>query len=197
MLAIIDIVDEMDSTYTENAFISEFLVSAALVSEDIPIPKSYKKAINDPTYGKLWKDAIEEEIRSLTANHTWEEVFPPKDTNLISSKWVFTIKSKPDGSFDRFKARLVAKGFTQRLGTDYQETFAPTVQMATFRAFLAICAVEDLELVHFDVKNAFTEASPEGVNVKPGNALKVLRSLYGLKQAARDWNQLLKSKILS
>lgn len=99
----------------------------------------------------------------------------------------------------------MAKGFTQRFGCDYEDTFAPTAQMVTLRAFLAICAVKDLELAHFDIKNAFTEASPdaslflrapEGVDVKPGNALKVLRSLYGLKQAARDWNQLLKKKIL-
>ncbi|KAI0991844.1 hypothetical protein K3495_g16343, partial [Podosphaera aphanis] len=77
--------------------------------------------------------------------------------------------------------------------------------MGTLRAFLAITAVENLELSHFDVKNAFTEASPdellflrapEGINVKPGHALRVKRSLYGLKQAARDWNQLFKSKLL-
>ena len=50
-----------------------------------------------------------------------------------------------------------------------------------------------------DVKNAFTESHlkekiylspPKGVKVKKGYALRVLRSLYGLKQAARDWNNL-------
>lgn len=30
---------------------------------------------------------------------------------------------------------------------------------------------------------------PPGVDVKPGHAFHILRSLYGLKQAARDWNQ--------
>jgi hypothetical protein len=29
---------------------------------------------------------------------------------------------------------------------------------------------------------------PLGVLINPGLALKVLRSLYGLKQATRDWN---------
>ncbi|KAI1007897.1 hypothetical protein K3495_g334 [Podosphaera aphanis] len=81
--------------------------------------------------------------------------------------------------------------------------------MATLRAFLAICVAEDLELFHFDIKNAFTEASPEaspdgslflrapeGIQVKPGRGWKVIRSLYGLKRAAQDRNQLLKKNLL-
>lgn len=67
--------------------------------------------------------------------------------------------------------------------------------MATLKALLTICAVKDLEIAHFDIKNALIEASPEeslylgapeGIIVKPVNALKLLKSLYGLKQAARD-----------
>jgi hypothetical protein len=67
--------------------------------------------------------------------------------------------------------------------------------MATFRTFLALVTAEDLECRVFDIKNAFTESeikediylkAPQGVHVKKGNVLKVLRSLYGLKQSARD-----------
>jgi hypothetical protein len=55
--------------------------------------------------------------------------------------------------------------------------------------------MEDLECYAVDVNNAFTElmlkeeiyiAAPLGVDVPLGYVLKVLRSLYGLKQAARD-----------
>jgi hypothetical protein len=38
-------------------------------------------------------------------------------------------------------------------------------------------------------------APPKGVNVKQGHILKALRSLYRLKQAGRDWNLLLQSKL--
>lgn len=41
MLAIIDLMDETDDS-SENAFLSEILVSAALICKDIPIPRSYK-----------------------------------------------------------------------------------------------------------------------------------------------------------
>lgn len=37
---------------------------------------------------------------------------------------------------------------------------------------------------------------PHGVNVTKGKSLRVMRSLYGLKQSARDWNLLLRSEIL-
>ena len=129
----------------------------------------------------------------------------PKGQQPVDNKWVFTVKWNLDGTLERFKARLVGRGFSQQYGVNYTETFAPTVQMTTLRAFLSVVAAEDLECRYYDIKNAFTEASmqedvfmkaPEGVQVKKGCVLKILRSLYGLKQSARDWNQLLKSMML-
>ena len=49
-----------------------------------------------------------------------------------------------------------------------------------------------------DVNNAFTElilkediymAPSSGVDISPDKAFQVLRSLYGLKQAAWDWHE--------
>jgi Reverse transcriptase (RNA-dependent DNA polymerase) len=70
------------------------------------------------------------------------------------------------------------------------------MRMDSLRVLLAIVAVEDLECHQVDVNNAFTEskmnetiyiAPLEGVSIPKGTALRVLKSLYGLKQAARDW----------
>ena len=171
----------------------------------ISIPRTYKEAINDKRYGPKWKQAVIEEIKSLIANGTWEEYVLPKGANLVSTKWVFAIKLNPDGSIERFKARLVARGFSQQHGIDYNETFAPTVRMDSLRLFLAMVAKNDFECHHFDIKNAYTEsklkeqiflAPPQGVAVKKGKVLHALRSLYGLKQAGRDWNLLLKKFLL-
>ncbi|KAI1001296.1 hypothetical protein K3495_g6903 [Podosphaera aphanis] len=96
MLAILYLSDNEDGMNVDNAFLTETLVSAALVCEDVPVPRSHKQAINDPIYGKMWKEAIEEEIRALMMNRTWEEIVTPADANLISTKWVFTVKLKPD-----------------------------------------------------------------------------------------------------
>ncbi len=163
----------------------------------IPTPTTYKMAVEDPIWGELWKEAINAELIALASNGTWREEVPPKDANIVTSKWVFKPKMNVDGSLDKLKARLVARGFSQLYGVDYEDTFAPTVKFDTLRVFLAIAAMEDLELHQVDVNNAFTEsflketiymAPPPGVKVAPGRALRILRSLYGLKQAARDWH---------
>jgi hypothetical protein len=178
---------------------------AARYDLDILIPRTYEQAITDVNYGQQWKDAIWEEINSLVANGTWVEEPCPKDANLVSTKWVFTVKDHVDGTIERFKARLVARGFSQVYGEDYTDTFAPTVRMDTLRIFFAIVAAEDLECYHFDIKNAFTESTlkeqiflskPDGVPVRDGYVLRVLRSLYGLKQSARDWNLLCRDYLI-
>jgi hypothetical protein len=133
MMALLEELDT-DEDDEEHAFLSEMLVSTA-IHADIPIPKTYKQAVNDPVYGKMWREAIDEEVRSLQTNQTWEEVVPPAGADLVDSKWVFTVKWNPDGSLERFKARLVGRGFTQQYGVNYTETFAPTVQMTTLRTF--------------------------------------------------------------
>jgi hypothetical protein len=69
--------------------------------------------------------------------------------------------------------------------------------MDTLQLFLATVAAKDLECSHYDIKNAFTKSHlkeeiylepPKGIEVKRGYVWQALRSLYGLKQAARDWN---------
>jgi hypothetical protein len=76
--------------------------------------------------------------------------------------------------------------------------------MDTFRLFMAVTPKQNLECYHFDIKNTYTEshlkeetylAPLKGVNVKQGHVLKALRSVYGLKQAGREWNLLLRGKL--
>jgi len=57
---------------------------------------------------------------------------------VVTGKWVFNHKFKPDGSLERYKARWVLLGFTQRLGIDYDETFSPVVKPATVWTFLSL-----------------------------------------------------------
>ncbi|CCE29432.1 uncharacterized protein CPUR_03125 [Claviceps purpurea 20.1] len=77
--------------------------------------------------------------------------------------------------------------------------------MDTLRLFLAVTAEEDDECHQYDIKNAFTESelkeiiylkAPEGVSIKKGLFWQALKSLYGLKQAARDWNRLIKDELV-
>ncbi len=113
------------------------------------------------------------------------------------------MKHNADGSIERFKARIVAKGYSQRPGLDYNESFAPTFRPATLRIIMAMSAVEDLELRSVDITAAFINGDldeeiymkqPEGFHIgSPTKVCRLRKSLYGLKQSARQWNKKLHS----
>jgi hypothetical protein len=54
-------------------------------------PKSVREAV-DSTEGRLWKDAMVEEMESLHKNETWDLVKLPSGRNIVGSKWVFKKK---------------------------------------------------------------------------------------------------------
>jgi hypothetical protein len=116
----------------------------------------------------------------------------------IGCKWIYKTKKDSNGNIDRYKARLVAKGFTQREGIDYHDTFSPVSKKDSFTIIMALVAHFDLELHQMDVKTAFLHGSleeevymkqPEGFCSNKGNQLvcRLKKSIFGLKQASRQW----------
>ncbi|KAK1670275.1 hypothetical protein QYE76_058434 [Lolium multiflorum] len=99
-----------------------------------PIPKSVRGALKDPN----WLAAMTDEYGALLANDTWDLVLPPANANVVTSKWVFRHKLKPDGSLDRYKARWVLRDFSQEHDIDFDETFSPVVKPATIRVILSV-----------------------------------------------------------
>ncbi|KAK9133630.1 hypothetical protein Scep_013158 [Stephania cephalantha] len=144
-----------------------------------------------------WKKAMDDEMKSLYTNQTWDLVKLPTGKKAIQNKWVYRLKQEQDGS-QRYKARLVVKGFQQKAGIDFTEIFSPVVKMTTIRTVLSIVAAEDLHLEQLDVKTAFLHGDleeniymqqPQGY-VEAGKehlVCKLHKSLYGLKQAPRQW----------
>jgi hypothetical protein len=151
-----------------------------------------------------WVVAMQEEYSSLVKTGTWELVELPAGASVVGSKWVYKRKLGADGAVVRYKARLVAKGFTQVAGRDYFETYAPVARWTSIRTILALAAAEDWELQQMDVETAYLNApveeaiylqQPPGLEQQgPGGQVLVCRlhkSLYGLKQAARNWNSVI------
>ncbi|CAI7774842.1 unnamed protein product [Closterium sp. NIES-53] len=97
--------------------------------------------------GKAMKAAMEEEMRSLLANGTWELVPRLRGVNVMKNRWVLTTKYNTDDTVAREKARLVVKGFTQIYGADYDETYSPVGSYVMLRIFLSIVAVLDLHIM--------------------------------------------------
>ena len=144
-----------------------------------------------------WRSAVDEELKSLERNKTWQVVKPPPKVKLIGTKWIFKRKPSDDGAGYRCRARLVAKGFMQREGVDYSETYAPVARLPTVRLLLSIGVQFRYKMIHLDVRTAFLHGNldeeiymkvPEGVRVPDGCALRLHKSLYGLKQSQRCWN---------
>jgi hypothetical protein len=139
-----------------------------------------------------------EELAALERAGTWDLVPLPSHVRPITYKWVYKVKTRSDGSLERYKARLVARGFQQEHGRDYDETFAPVAHMPTVRTLLAVASVRGWSISQLDVKNAFLNGElheevymkpPPGYYVPEGMVCRLRRSLYGLKQAPRAWFQ--------
>ncbi|KAL0320492.1 UNVERIFIED_CONTAM: Retrovirus-related Pol polyprotein from transposon RE2 [Sesamum radiatum] len=138
-------------------------------------------------------------------NHTWEVVPLPQSKTAIGCRWVYKLKLRADGTIDRYKARLVAKGYSQVEGIDYNECFSPIAKVVAVCLFLAISTVFGWHIHQMDVNNAFLHGyldedifmvAPKGLHVPAGH-VNLKRSLYGLKQASRQWNQEFTSQIAS
>ncbi len=148
---------------------------------------------------KKWKIAMQEKYDSLVVNNTWSLVPLPKGRKPISCKWVFKIKHGVDGEVERYKARLVAIGFTQTFRVDYNETFAPVAKFVSICCIFALATIEDMKIYQMDVKTAFLNGDlekeiymeqPEGFTQEGEHLVcKLHKSLYGLKQYLRAWNQ--------
>nr|GEU95626.1 retrotransposon protein, putative, Ty1-copia subclass [Tanacetum cinerariifolium] len=166
---------------------------------DLGKPANYKAALLDPEFEK-WLNAMNVEIQSMKDNEVWVLVELPPNGKTVGSKWIFKKKTDMDGIVQTYKARLVEKGYTQTLGIDYEETFSPVADIRAIRILIAIAAYYDYEIWQMDVKTAFLNGylneevymeQPEGfVNPKyPNLVCKLKHSIYGLKQASRQWNK--------
>ena len=104
---------------------------------------------------------MQEEVRSLLQNHTYDLVKLPQGKKAIRNKWVYRLKTKNNGSQLRYKARLVVKGFNQKKGIDFEEIFSPVVKMSSIRVALGLAARLNLEVEQLDVKTAFLHGDLE------------------------------------
>lgn len=146
-----------------------------------------------------WAKAMKEEMDSLIENDTFILTPLPESKHAVGGRWVYTVKESPVETI--YKARYVAKGYSQVAGIDYNETFSPTADMTSVRVLMQLAAQYDLELHQMDVKTAYLHApidceiymeQPEGFEKKSKTGEKLVcklnKSLYGLKQSGRNWN---------
>ncbi|OMO93743.1 Reverse transcriptase, RNA-dependent DNA polymerase [Corchorus capsularis] len=79
----------------------------------VSIPNNVQEALTDAR----WKAAMNEEMKSLQKNETWDLVECPPGKRPVGCRWVYSVKHKANGTIERFKARLVAKGNQGKITT--------------------------------------------------------------------------------
>ncbi|GJY67871.1 zinc finger, CCHC-type containing protein [Tanacetum coccineum] len=165
-------------------------------------PKTFDEAMKSQDVA-FWKEAINDEMDSIMGNNTWVLAdLPP------GCKWIFKRKLKVDGTIKKFKARLVIQGFKQKSGIDYFDTYALVARISTIRLLIAMASIHNLIIHQMDVKTTFLNGDldeevymnqPQGF-IMPGNENKVcklIKSLFGLKQAPKQWHQKFDEVVLS
>ena len=152
----------------------------------------------DSEDGKIWKEAMVDEMASLHKNEAWDLVEFPARRKPIGNKWVFKKKTNAEGKVEKCKARLVAKGYSQVPGIDFGDIFSPVAKVTSIILLLSVAATFDFEVEQMNVKTTFLHRDseeeiymkkPEGFAVKGKKELvcKLNKSKYGLKQSPRMW----------
>ncbi|KAL2241052.1 UNVERIFIED_CONTAM: Retrovirus-related Pol polyprotein from transposon TNT 1-94 [Sesamum indicum] len=133
--------------------------------------------------------AMNEEIKAITKNDTWELVPLPKDKNAIGVKWVYKIKRNAKGEIEKYKARLVAKGYKQKTGIDYDEVFAPVARLESIRLIISLAAQNQWKIHQMDVKSTFLNGVLKEevyITQPPGYVVQGQENKFGIKVKQRE-----------
>jgi hypothetical protein len=173
------------------------IASGAMIEDDSP---ELEQALNGPE--KLnWIEAMIEALEKHQQFKTTGEREKKKPgMKILGWKWVLKRKRDADGNITKYKARIAIKGFTQRVGIDFIETFAPVVSSSALRLCLAIAVQMKWPLFQADYVSAFSHGELEEELYIPeftttGNGYvkdaiyvqKMLKALEGTKQGAHRW----------
>ncbi|CAH9069617.1 unnamed protein product [Cuscuta europaea] len=197
-------VSSMDTMNDVLVFIPEHEEENGVMEDD---PINFHQAMKSSNAQK-WIVAMNEDYKSMQDNKVWELVPLSEGCKPLGCKWIFKTKRDSRGNVERYKARLVVKVYTQKEGIDYKETFSPVSSKDSFRIIMALVAHFNLELHQMDVKTAFLNGDIDETiyMVQPENFVigdpkqmvcKLTKSIYGLKQASRQWYHKFHQVILS
>ncbi|CAI7835019.1 unnamed protein product [Closterium sp. NIES-53] len=131
-----------------------------------------------------WREAMDREFKALEHKNTWKivPIGVARNKTILTGKWVFSVKTKANGTIDKFKARWIVRGFDQEHVQDFTETSAPVSRHTSLRILLAIAAMKQKKLCQIDVANVFLYApvdaeifveQPHGSNTDPNQGRPV------------------------
>ena len=165
-------------------------------------PKNFKYAMSRIDR-QQWAEAYDREYQGFYEHQTLKvaRARPEPGTKVLGSTTRTEYKVM-NGELKKYKVRLCVMGNQQKEGVHYKlgELYAPVMKAAEVRLFMAIAAQNGLEVFKSDTKQAFLngEKGEEKIYicapdwwpepVPEGQALMLMKSMYGTRQAARQWH---------
>ena len=150
-----------------------------------------------------WLESMDSELRDHENRGHWklmqrDEI--PKGATLLPMVWAMRRKRKiKTNEVYKWKSRLNVGGHRQKQGENYWDTDSPTLSWPTIRFFLIISLIRGWTTRQLDFIQAYPQADaecemfmhlPPGYNFKGSrktHVLKLIRNIYGAKQAGRVW----------
>jgi len=174
------------------------------LSEFEPLEPKTQREARASAQRHEWQIAEQIELKTIWDMGTFEIVDTPKHVTPLPSRFTYLIKRCQDGSIAKFKARLVARGDMQS-EDEYSTTFAPTSRFTAIRTIISLATQEQMTLKHWDITSAFMTADidteiylelPPGYDLPEGKAIKLKKSLYGLRQSPGLFHDTLEAWLL-
>ena len=178
--------------------------SAKLRKSD-PDQPGFTQAMNGEEWKEYWEACKDEYDTLENKMKAWEVVDREDTMHVLPGTWALRKKRRPDGSVKKYKSRFCVRGDKQIDQVDFfaDQLYSPVCSWSTIRLMLVLSIVLNLVTVQVDYTSAFVQAPiedevyvemPEGFR-KPGKVLKLLKILYGLKQASRNFFEHLQGKL--
>ena len=178
-------------------------VARRVASQALSTKISHREALADK---RICKSMLTE-LSHLFKTNVIEITDLPPGHKAIGVVWAHKLKHDIDGEFIKAKSRICPWGFDQVPGVSYDpnKVEAPTLRLETIMTLLTTTVNRGMHSRNVDVDGAFTipenphptyMRSPKGLNLPPGKVLKLNKALYGTKQAAYYWNELINEKLL-
>ena len=157
-------------------------------------------------------EAVVKEVNGHVDNTHWELIpieSVPEDTDILPSVWSMRRKRNlVTNEITKYKARLNVHGGKQTFGENYFDTYAPVVTWFAIRLLIICAIVLHWKLRQVDFIMAYAQAPiecdmylqlPDGIETETGNSkthvLKLLRNVYGQKQAGKVWADFLSENL--
>eukprot|EP00854_Cymbomonas_tetramitiformis_P034034 gene34034-biopygen5441 len=175
------------------------LLETAALEQGVYLPEGVDEVVavvKVETSDDVCWDELEALVQIKKALLMMDEEDVPTGVKLLDMSLVLKVKVDKHRQLLKRKSRICVRGNKQEYGVDYYDTFAPCTQLSSVRIVITLALNLGLMVYHMDLDIAFLKSVleedlyvrlPRGLVYGGHRCAKLLKAVYGLKQAGREW----------